>query len=126
MSPIRPIGLSSLETRMEVLSQDCLKLLDPCTTAHILKCFFHNFYGSLEYKSVPYTMVYAPCFEEVYLNIRNQSGCFCETSFLKAGLYCTRIFGTLWVQKYGNDGLKHGCKDVLWPMSRVTKRRFSP
>ena len=30
--------------------------------------------------------LYIPCFEEVYLNIRNQSGCFCETSFLKAGL----------------------------------------
>ena len=34
-------------------------------------------------------MVYTPCFEEVYLNIRNQSGCFCGMSFLEAGLYCT-------------------------------------
>ena len=32
---------------------------------------------------------------------------------------------TLRVQKYGNDGLKHGGKDVLWPMSLVTKGRFS-
>ena len=33
-------------------------------------------------------MVYTPCFEEIYSNIRNQSGCFSEMSFLKAGLYC--------------------------------------
>ena len=32
---------------------------------------------------------------------------------------------TLRVQKYGNDGLKHGGKDVLWCMSLVTKGRFS-
>ena len=31
---------------------------------------------------------YTHCFEEVYLDIRNQSGCFCERSFLTAGLYC--------------------------------------
>ena len=34
-------------------------------------------------------MVYKPCFEEVYLDIRNQSGCLCVMSFLKAVLYCT-------------------------------------
>ena len=34
-------------------------------------------------------MVYTPCFEEIYSNIRNQSGCFCEMSFLKARLYCS-------------------------------------
>ena len=32
---------------------------------------------------------------------------------------------TLRVQKYGNDGLKHRGKDVLWPMNLVTKGRFS-
>ena len=32
---------------------------------------------------------------------------------------------TLRVQKYGNDGLKNGGKDVLWPISLVTKGRFS-
>ena len=31
-----------------------------------------------------YTMAYTPCFED----IRNQSGRFCEMSFLKAGVYC--------------------------------------
>ena len=31
---------------------------------------------------------------------------------------------TLRVQKYGNDGLKHDGKDVLWPMSLVTKGDF--
>ena len=35
------------------------------------------------------------------------------------------LVNTLRVQKYGNDGLKHGGKDVLWPMSLVTKGRFS-
>ena len=46
----------------------------------------------LEYKSVSYTMVYTPCFEEVYLHIRNQSSCLCPTSFLKAGLHCNHFF----------------------------------
>ena len=36
-------------------------------------------------------MVYTPRFEEVQLNIGNQSGCLCETSFLKAELYRTVI-----------------------------------
>ena len=76
-----PISLSSLEIRMKVLSLN-----------------YHNFkkfsvltqvISFLENKSVSYTMVYTPCFEEIYSNIRNQSGCFCEMSFLKAGLYCT-------------------------------------
>ena len=54
-----------------------------------LKRFLNNFDSCLECTSVSYIMVYIPCFEEVYLSIKNQSGCFCETSFLKAGLYCT-------------------------------------
>ena len=37
-------------------------------------------------------MAYTPCFEEVYLDIRNQSGCLCVMSFLKAGLYCRSMF----------------------------------
>ena len=45
---------------------------------------------TLLYIDASYSMVHIPCFEKVYLQIRNQSGCFCETSFLKAGLYCTR------------------------------------
>ena len=28
-------------------------------------------------------MFLIPCFEEVYINIRNQSGCLCEMSFSK-------------------------------------------
>ena len=32
---------------------------------------------------------------------------------------------TLRVREYGNNGLKHGGKDVFWPMSLVTKGRFS-
>ena len=35
-----------------------------------------------------------------------------------------RAISTLRVQKYGNDGLKHGGKDVLWCMSLVTKGDF--
>ena len=50
--------------------------------------FLNNFDSCLKYKSVSYTMVYTPCFEEVYLDIRNRSGCLCVMSFLKAGLYC--------------------------------------
>ena len=37
---------------------------------------------------------------------------------------CGNKIHTLRVQKYGNDGLKHGGKDVLWPMSLVTKGDF--
>ena len=44
---------------------------------------------TLLYIDVSYTMVHIPCFEKVNLQIRSQSGCFCETSFFKAGLYCT-------------------------------------
>ena len=39
--------------------------------------------------------------------------------------FVPRSSTTLRVQKYGNDGLKNGGKDVLWPMSLVTKGRFS-
>ena len=31
---------------------------------------------------------------------------------------------TLRVQMYENDDLKHGAKDVLWPMSLATKKRL--
>ena len=40
---------------------------------------------------VSYTTVHITCFEEVYFHIRNQSGCFCEISFLQAGLYCSDL-----------------------------------
>ena len=65
-------------------------LLDPCTILQILKRFLKNFDICLEYNSVSYTMVCTPCFEEVYLHIRNQSDCFCETSFGKAELSCAK------------------------------------
>ena len=42
--------------------------------------YFNNFDSCLEYEIVSYTMVHTPCFEEIYSNIRNQSGCFCEMS----------------------------------------------
>ena len=45
----------------------------------------------IKHKSVSYTMVYTPCFEEVYFNKRNQLGCFGETSFLKVELYCITL-----------------------------------
>ena len=40
---------------------------------------------------VSYTTVHIACFEEAYCHIRNQSCCFCEMSFLKAGLYCNTL-----------------------------------
>ena len=87
-----PISLSSLEIRMKVLSPNYynFKKLSVLTQtisflfncAYLKKRFLNNFDSCLEYKSVSYTMVYTPCFEEIYSNIRNQSGCFCEMSFL--------------------------------------------
>ena len=65
-----------------------LKLLDTLPREHISKTFLDNFDRCLEYESVSYTMVYAPCLEEVYLDIRNYSGYLCATSFLKAGHNC--------------------------------------
>ena len=47
---------------------------------YLKKHFHNNFDSCLECKSVSYTMVYIPCFQEVYLNIRNQSGCLCYKS----------------------------------------------
>ena len=50
------------------------------------------------------------------------------TTKKNAGKYAHHIMEkhTLRVQKYGNNGLKHGGKNVLWPMSLVTKEIFSP
>ena len=94
-----PIGLNSLETRMKVLRLNCynfkkLSLLAQTIRALYNSAYFENvfltiFDSCLEYKSVAYTMVHTPSFEEAYLSIRNQSGCFSEMSFSKAGLYCT-------------------------------------
>ena len=99
MSPIR---FSSLEIRMKVLSPDYynfkkLSVLSQTirslyNSVYFLKRFLNNFDSCLEYKSVSYTMVYTAYFEEVYLNIRNQSRCFYETSFLKVRLYCISNF----------------------------------
>ena len=93
------ISLSSLEIIMKVLSPNYynFKKLSVLTQtisflfncAYLKKRFLNNFDSCLEYKSVSYTMVYTPCFEEIYPNIRNQSGCLCDMSFLKAGLYCS-------------------------------------
>ena len=41
---------------------------------------------------VSYTTVHIACFEEVYFHMGNQSGCFREMSFWKAGLYCSHAF----------------------------------
>ena len=75
-----PVSLSSLEIRMKVLSLNHYNFKKLSVLTQTI--------SFLENKSVSYTMVYTPCFEEIYSNIRNQSGCFCEMSFLKAGLYC--------------------------------------
>ena len=59
-------------------------------------------------------MVYTPCFEEIYSNIRNQSGCFCEMSFLKAGLYCvpTQMPRQRIVLAYNQPWYLDGCNTV--------------
>ena len=93
------IGVSSRETRMKVSTSNCHHLDNLSVLAQTIRSL-HNiayfksvflaiFDSCLQYNSVSYTIVYTPCFEEVYLNIRNQSDCFCETSFLKARFYCT-------------------------------------
>ena len=87
------IGLNSLETRIKILSRNCYdfkKLSVPTQTIRSLysnACFENVFLTILiaVWNIKVFLMVYTPCFEEVYLNVRNQSGCFCETSFLKAG-----------------------------------------
>ena len=82
--------------------------------------------GSLSsnYYYVSYTMIYTPCFEEVYLNIGNQSGCFCETSFLKAGLYCSSLLQqTSTIGQDKNQVLLHIVTPGPWP--KTTKATFS-
>ena len=82
-----PVSLSSLEIRTKVLSSNYynfkkLSVLTQ-TISFLFNCvylknvFLINFGSCLEYKSVSYTTVYTPCFEEIYSSIRNQSGCFC-------------------------------------------------
>ena len=94
------IGLKSLETKMKVSGPNCYDLKKPSVlgqnirssqnSAYFKKRFLNNFDSCLEYKIVSYTLVYKPCFEEVYLDIRNQSGSLlCE-----AGLYCRVVFLT--------------------------------
>ena len=93
-----PIGLNSLEIRMKVSCSNCYNFKNPSVlvqtirsshnSAYFKNVFLDNFDSCLDYKSFSYTMVYTPGFKEVYLDIRNQSGCHCVKSFLKAGLYC--------------------------------------
>ena len=42
------------------------------------------------YRFVEVSRIMAPkiCFEDEHISIRNNTGWFCEMSFLKAGLYC--------------------------------------
>ena len=97
------IGLNSLETRMKVLGPNCYSSKKHTVLAQTIRsthnsAYFKNVFLTMltavwGYKSVSYTMVYTPCFEEAYLDIRNQPGCLPVTSFLKAGLYC--ILGVL-------------------------------
>ena len=93
-----PVGLCSLKSSMEVSSPDCYDLKKLSVLSQSIRSlynspYFKNAFSTIliaiwNFKSVSDTMVYTLCLEEVHLNIRNQSGCFCETSFLKAGLYC--------------------------------------
>ena len=90
-----PIGSNSLETRMIVLSQICYTFKKFSVLAQTIRSLYNSAYlknafltifdSCFEYKNVSYTMVYTPCFEEVYLNIRNQSGRFLLNEFLKGG-----------------------------------------
>ena len=47
-------------------------------------------------------MAYTPCCEEVYLDIRNQSGCLCVMSFLKARLYCNKSLKNVYFYLYSS------------------------
>ena len=55
-------------------------------------------------------MIYFSCFEEVYLKIR---GCFCEPSFIRAGL--NRIHSNISDNffQYALDRLKMMCEETL-------------
>ena len=94
-----PKGLNSLETRMKVSSPNYYTFKKPSILAQTIRGSYNSAYFKnvflkiltavwLEYESVSYAMVYTPCFQEVYLDIRNQSGCLCVMCFLKARLYC--------------------------------------
>ena len=90
-----PTSLSSLEIRMKVLSPNYYNFKKFSVLTQTISFLFNCAYLKIVFltiltavwktKSVSYTMVYTPCFEEIYSNIRNQSGCFCELSFLKGG-----------------------------------------
>ena len=83
-----PIGLRSLETRMKVSSPNHYsfkKLSVLAQTITFLRHFLTNLTAVWNIKVFLIAWYTHPVF---YLNIRKQSGYFCETSFLKAGLYC--------------------------------------
>ena len=92
-----PIALSSLVRRMKVSSPNCYNFKKPSVQAQTIRSLHNSAYLKNVFLailtavwsiSVSYTMVHTLCFEEVYLDIRNQSGCLRVMSFLKAGLYC--------------------------------------
>ena len=73
------IGLNSLETRMKVLGPNLYGFKKRTALAQTIRstqnsAYFKNVDNAdscLEYQRVSYTMVYTPCFEEAYLDIRN-------------------------------------------------------
>ena len=87
-----PIGLSSLETGMKVSSPNCYYFKKPYILSQTIShncAYFKKICLTLLTASwsikvflVPwYRPVYTPCFEEVYLDLRNQSACLCVTTF---------------------------------------------
>ena len=92
-----PISLSSLETRMKVLSPNYYDFKNLSVPTQTFSFLFHCMYlksvfltilkavWNTKVKSVSYTMVYTPCFEEIYCKIRSQSGCFLWNEFPKGG-----------------------------------------
>ena len=97
-----PISLNSLETRMKVSSLNYHDLKKPSILAQTTRsshnsAYFKNVFLTFltAVRFIKVLKVYIPRFQEVHLDIRNQSGCICVMSFLKAGLYC--ITGLPWV-----------------------------
>ena len=93
-----PNGLNSLETRMKVSSPNynfkIHSVLAQTIGSSHNSAYLENVFLTIstEYKSVSCTMVCTPCLEGVYLDIRNQLGCLCVTSFLKAELSVYQYF----------------------------------
>ena len=85
-----PIGLNSVETRMKFSSPNCYHFKKRSVLAQTIRslynsAYFKNILSAIfivvwKIKVFLMSLYTHPVFEEVYLNIRNQSGCFCETS----------------------------------------------